>query len=234
MEDLASRTYLLHPASYSAEVFPSVPKEGVQVTFDRKRALSREDVSFLTWDHPMATGAIDKVLSSTIGSASCGLIRGTGGPGLLLELIFVLETSGKQRIDIDRFLADTPLRIVVDHTGKEVTANYSVAMLNKNVVPGRIEPLLENEVFVDTLLPNMISSATEIAEELGEQEISKGLARMNQKLDHEINRLTALQKKNKDIRADEIQAAIEERNTLSSLIKKARVRLDAVQLIRKE
>ncbi|MFT4855780.1 MAG: ATP-dependent helicase HepA [Planctomycetota bacterium] len=234
MEDLASRTYLLHPASYSAEVFPSVPKEGVQVTFDRKRALSREDVSFLTWDHPMATGAIDKVLSSTIGSASCGLIRGTGGAGLLLELIFVLETAGKQRIDIDRFLADTPLRIVVDHTGKEVTANYSVAMLNKNVVPGRIEPLLENEVFVDTLLPNMISSATEIAEELGEQEISKGLARMNQKLDHEINRLTALQKKNKDIRADEIQAAIEERNTLSSLIKKARVRLDAVQLIRKE
>ncbi len=234
MEDLASRTYLLHPASYSAEVFPSVPKEGVQVTFDRKRALSREDVSFLTWDHPMATGAIDKVLSSTIGSASCGLIRGTGGPGLLLELIFVLETAGKQRIDIDRFLADTPLRIVVDHTGKEVTENYSVAMLNKIVVPGRIDPLLENEVFVDTLLPNMISSATEIAEELGELEISKGLARMNQKLDHEINRLTALQKKNKDIRADEIQAAIEERNTLTSLIKKARIRLDAVQLIRKE
>jgi ATP-dependent helicase HepA len=234
MEDLAARTYLLHPASFSAEVFPSIPREGIQVTFDRKRALSREDVSFLTWDHPMATGAIDKVLSSTIGSASCGLIRGTGGPGLLLELIFVLETAGKQRIDIDRFLADTPLRIVVDHTGKEVTDNYSIAMLNKSIVPSRIDSLLENEVFVDTMLPNMILSATEIAEELGAQEISKGLDRMKRTLDHEINRLTALQKKNKDIRTDEIQAAIAERNSLAALINKARVRLDAVQLIRKE
>ncbi|REG79615.1 hypothetical protein [Algoriphagus antarcticus] len=53
---------------------------------------------------------------------------------------------------------------------------------------------------------------------------------MKHTLAHEINRLTALQKKNKDIRPDEIQAAVEERNALSVLIKKARVRLDAVQL----
>src|SRR5690606_31765964 len=97
MEDLAARTYLLHPASFSASVFPAIPREGVQVTFDRQRALSREDVAFVTWDHPMATGAIDKVLSSTLGTASCGLIRKSGKPGLVLELIFVLETSGKQR-----------------------------------------------------------------------------------------------------------------------------------------
>lgn len=234
MEDLASRTYLLHPASFSAEVFPSIPKEGVQVTFDRQRALSREDVSFLTWDHPMATGAIDKVLSSKLGTASCGLIRGSGKPGLVLELIFVLETGGKQRIDIDRFLPHTPLRIVVDHDGEDVTENYSVSLLNKNVVPGKIDPLLENDLFVETMLPEMISSATEIAEELAEQEILKGLQRMKATLDHEINRLTSLQEKNKDIRPTEIKAAIEERNTLFSLIKKARSRLDAVQLIRKE
>jgi ATP-dependent helicase HepA len=234
MEDLAARTYLLHPASFSASVFPAIPREGVQVTFDRQRALNREDVSFITWDHPMATGAIDRMLSSTIGTASCGLIRGSGKPGLVLELIFVLETSGKQRIDIDRFLPHTPLRIVVDHTGEEVTDSYSVAMLNKSVVLGKIDSLLDNDVFVETMLPDMISSATEIAEKMGEQEIEKGLERMKRTLDHEINRLTALQKKNKDIRPDEIQAAVEERNTLSTLIKKARVRLDAVQLIRKE
>ncbi|GAA0880682.1 RNA polymerase-associated protein RapA [Algoriphagus jejuensis] len=234
MEDLAARTYLLHPASFSAEVFPAIPKEGVQATFDRQRALSREDVSFLTWDHPMATGAIDKVLSSSLGTASCGLIRGTGKPGLLLELIFVLETSGKQRVDIDRFLPHTPLRIVVDHTGEEVTDSYAVAMLNKSIVPDKIDPLLGNDHFVDRMLPDMISSATEIAEEMAEQEIEKGLERMKRTLDHEINRLTTLQKKNKDIRADEIQAAIEDRTTLSALIRKARVRLDAVQVIRKE
>jgi ATP-dependent helicase HepA len=225
---------LLHPASYSASVFPSIPKEGVQVTFDRTRALSREDVSFLTWDHPMATGAIDKVLSSNLGTACCGLIRKSGKPGLFLELIFVLETAGKQFIDVDRFLSHTPLRVVVDHEGEDVTESFSVAMLNKSIVPGNIDPLLESDLFVEKMLPEMISSATEIAEEMGEQEIEKGLDRMKRTLNHEINRLTALQKKNQDIRADEIQAAIEERNTLFSLIKKARIRLDAVQLIRME
>jgi ATP-dependent helicase HepA len=48
------------------------------------------------------------------------------------------------------------------------------------------------------MLPDMISSAMEIAEEMGEQEIEKGLERMKRTLDHEINRLTALQKKNKE------------------------------------
>jgi len=173
------------------------------------------------------------MLSSTIGTASCGLIRGSVKPGLLLELIFVLETSGEQRMDIDRFLPHTPLRIVVDHTGEEMTGSYSVAMLNKSVVLGKMDSLLDNGAFVETMLPDMISSATEIAEEMGEQEIEKGLERMKRTLDLEINRLTALQKKNKDIRPDQIQAAVEERNTLSALIQKARVRLDAVQLIRK-
>lgn len=234
MEDLAARTYLLHTASFSSEMFPSIPKEGLQVTFDRKRALSREDMSFLTWDHPLATGAIDKVLSSGHGSASFGLLRGAASPGLLMELIFVLETAGKKSIAIDRFLPDTPLRIVIDHTGDEVTEDYPIALLNKGIIPAKIDPLLENDLFVESILPNMISSATAIAEELGQQEINMGLSRMNDTLNHEINRLTSLQEKNPDIRSEEIQVAIEERDSLSQLIQQARVRLDAVQLIRKE
>lgn len=242
MEDLAPRSYLLHPASVNAGVFPTIPQEGIQVTFDRKRAISREDVSFLSWDHPMATGAVDMVLSSTMGSASCGVIRidsaqskqDTGKPALLLELLFVLETAGKESIDIDRFLPHIPLRIIVDHTGKEVTDSYSIEMLNKNLIQDNIDSLLENDAFVDTLLPNMISTATKIATALAEKEIAKGLQRMKLTLNHEIDRLTALQKTNKDIRPDEIQKAMDERTTLSTIINKARVRLDALQLIRKE
>lgn len=42
MEDLAPRTYLLHPASFNAEVFPSIPQEGIQVTFDRNGHLAEK------------------------------------------------------------------------------------------------------------------------------------------------------------------------------------------------
>lgn len=234
MEDSASRTYLLHPASFSSQAFPSIPQEGIQITFDRKRAISRDDISFLSWEHPMATGAIDMVLSSTFGNASYGILQGAGNSALLLELIFVLETAGKQGIAIDRFLPHTPIRIIIDHTGKEVTEEYSVEMINKNIMPSSLDALLDNDAFSDTILPKMISSAKKIGQEMGDKAIAKGLQRMTLKLNHEIDRLIVLQKKNKYIRPEEIQTAIEERDALSVLIKNARIRLDALQLIRKE
>jgi len=234
MEDLAARTYFLQPASVIAEAFPSIPSEGIPVTFDRKRALSREDISFLSWDHPMATGSIDLVLSSGIGSASFGVLRGTNSPGVLLEFLFVLETTSEQSIYIDRFLPNTPIRIVVDHTGKEVTDRYSVETFDKKLTPGSIDTLLDNDTIVETILPNMISAALKIAEERGTKEIAKGLQRMNLTLNHEIDRLKILQKKNKNIRPEEIQIALNEQQTLATLIKNARVRMDAIQLILKE
>jgi len=234
MEDLAARTYFLQPASVIAEAFPSIPSEGIPVTFDRKRALSREDISFLSWDHPMATGSIDLVLSSGIGSASFGVLRGTNSPGVLLEFLFVLETTSEQSIYIDRFLPNTPIRIVVDHTGKEVTDRYSVETFDKKLTPGSIDTLLDNDTIVETILPNMISAAIKIAEERGTKEIAKGLQRMNLTLNHEIDRLKILQKKNKNIRPEEIQIALNEQQTLATLIKNARVRMDAIQLILKE
>ena len=234
MEDLAARTYFLQPASVIAESFPSIPSEGIPVTFDRKRALSREDIGFLTWDHPMAIGSIDMVLSTGTGSASYGILHGTNSPGVLLEFLFVLETTSEQSIYVDRFLPNTPLRIVVDHTGKEVTDRYSVETFDNKLASGSIDVLLENDMIVETILPDMISSATQIAEKQGAKEIAKGLQRMNLTLNHEIDRLKTLQKKNKNIRPEEIQIALTEQLTLATLIKNARVRMDAIQLIIKE
>ena len=182
----------------------------------------------------MATGSIDLILSSGTGSASFGVLRDTNSPGILIEILFVLETTSEQSIYVDRFLPNTPLRIVVDHTGKEVTESYSVETFNKKLIPGSIETLLDNEMFVETILPNMISAATKVAEEQSAKERTKGLKRMNLTLNHEIDRLRILQEKNKNIRPEEIQTALTEQITLASLIKNARVRMDAIQLILKE
>ena len=234
MEDLAPRTYFLHPASEASEVFPSLPREGMGVTFDRKRALSREDIGFLSWDHPLTTGSIDMVLGSGLGSASFAVLRGTNSPGLLLEALFVLETSPAPGLFADRFLPHTPLRVVVDHLGQEVTDSYPIETLDKKLIPGKIDALLDNEMLTETILPQMIASASEIVEQQRNRETALGLERMNRSLDHEIARLKNLQKKNKNIRAEEIQIALDEQSKLTSLIKEARLRMDALQLIRKE
>ena len=233
MEDLAPRTYLLHPPRKNAEAFPSIPDEGISVTFERKKALSREDISFLSWDHPMAIGAIDMVLGSGTGAASFGILRGSGMPGILLEVLFVLETAGGQNSDVDRFLPNTPLRVVVDHTGDEVTELYPADEIDNRLISGRMDDLLANETFVEVLIPNMVSAANKFAEDLAELEIARGLRRMNLTMNHEIDRLHSLKGKNSHIRPDEIRLANEQQERLKELIMAARIRLDAVQLIQK-
>jgi len=232
MEDLAPRTYLLHPANANRETFPSIPDEGASVTFDRKRALSREDVGFISWDHPMVTGAIDMVLSSGSGAASVAVYKGTSDPGIFLEVIFVLETAEKKGINVDRFLPTTPLRILVNHSGKEITEDYPADLMSKQLIPGHIDDLIENELLVETIIPNMIQTAAELNEQRKTEKVKSGLALMSQTLDHEIGRLAALHKRNNAIRPDEVRTALEEKELLTTLISEARIRMDSLQLIR--
>ena len=77
----------------------------------------------------------------------------------------------------------------------------------------------------------MISAAKSIAVAQRKKEIAKGLQRMNLTLNHEIDRLKILHQKNKNIRPEEIQIALDEQVTLATLIQTAQVRMDAIQLI---
>lgn len=232
MEDLAPRTYLLHPGVTNGEVFPAIPDTGIAITFDRKRALIREDLSFISWDHPMVTGALDMMLSLGTGAASFGVLKGTTKKGILLEVNFILESTGKNGANVDRFLPATPLRVVVNYTCDEVTEEYPIELFHQKLIPGRIDDLIENETLVDIIFPEMVKTATEIAEQLKLEEIDGGLAYMNQTLDHEINRLAYLHKQNKNIRTDEVRIAIKEKMALTTLIENAQIRIDSLQLIR--
>jgi ATP-dependent helicase HepA len=148
-------------------------------------------------------------------------------------VLFVLETAGAQGKGVDRFLPHTPLRMVVDHSGADVTHIYNVETLDQQLRPGQVDDLLENESFVESILPGMLAAATTIAEACAAAEIARGLGRMEATMDAEIDRLKALQQKNNHIRPAEIEIAVAERASLDNLIRNARIRLDALQLIRK-
>ena len=111
-------------------------------------------------------------------------------------------------LETDRFLPNTLIRIVVDHLGNDVTDQYSVETLDKKMIPGQMDALLDNQTLMETTLPNMISAATKMVEEQSTKEIKNGLQRMNLTLNHEIDRLKILQQKNKNIRPAEIQTAL--------------------------
>jgi ATP-dependent helicase HepA len=103
VEELGSRSYLLLPGHLITDAFPALPPEGLSVTFDRTRAASREDLGFMSWDHPIVRGALDLLLGGEFGNAAFGIWRGAG-EGLLLEIHAVVEAVAPAALHIDRFL----------------------------------------------------------------------------------------------------------------------------------
>jgi len=59
-DDLGENSIVITPTgTMLVPDFPGLKEEGVTVTFDRQLALAREELEFLTWDHPMIRQGID-------------------------------------------------------------------------------------------------------------------------------------------------------------------------------
>src|ERR1019366_5710502 len=120
----APHTWQLNSQGIITDSFPAMPAEGLIATCDRRRAVSREDAGFLTWDHPMVTGAMDLLLGAETGNCAFAVLPTTNDRTMLLELIFVLEAIAAPHLHADRFLPPTPVRVVVSHKLVNVTEAY--------------------------------------------------------------------------------------------------------------
>jgi len=136
VEEIGFRTYRLGAAGALVDSFPGLPAGGFTITSDRDRALQREDIQFLTWDHPLVTGALDLILSSEKGNCSVVRTRDAAGSGVELEAIYVLECVAPGALHIDRFLPPTPIRVRVDQRAGEALPQLiqrSLEMANRDV-----------------------------------------------------------------------------------------------------
>jgi ATP-dependent helicase HepA len=229
VEDLGNRSYLLRPGNLITEALPSLPETGMSGTFSREWALSREDLGFLTRDHPLVRGALDLLLGSESGNAAFGLWKAPGNEAVLLEIYAVVECVAPESLHTDRFLPATPVRIVVDHALNDQSGDsaYAAARLEK----GDIMRLLDKAVIKKKILPAMLEKALELAEERMLSIAESARAVMMAQLQDEIERLEDLRAINDHVRQNEIDAAKQEKSELESALASARIRLDAVRLI---
>lgn len=110
---------------------PGLGEDGITATYDRSTALYREDVLFLTWEHPIIIESMSVLLSSEIGKASLGTFSHKGVPAgtFLLEAIFRVECLAPRYLQAGQFLDYMPLRMLVTKDGKEVGNKLSAAYL---------------------------------------------------------------------------------------------------------
>ncbi|HEC72828.1 MAG TPA: RNA polymerase-associated protein RapA, partial [Methylophaga aminisulfidivorans] len=212
--------------------FPGLPEDGLTATYKRRRALSREDMAFLTWEHPMVSGALDLVLSSELGnSAFCTLVTDDIKAGtLLLEAIFVMKTVAERDLQIQRYIADSHLRVLVDERGKQYQSIFEED--NFNQLAGRIPRATAQELIrharqpIETLVTRAKTAVEDVEAELKQQ----AMQAMNTELAQEQERLMALAKVNPNIRQQELDYLSQLQTRLQEGILAASLSLDAIRV----
>jgi ATP-dependent helicase HepA len=229
LEPLSPRRWFLRPDTLKSEAFPSLPAEGMTVTFDRARALEREHEGFMTPDHPLVRAALDELLGSSSGNASFGVWKCAGPKQLFLECIMVAECVAPAALAHVRYLPQTPIRVMVDQRGMDYTDDeaFSQATLRK----GSPAALLGQDTLKRKIMPMMLERARDIAGAQCAALADAALSRMERELAGEILRLQQLAAVNDHIDPAEFHLLEMRRDDLRKALGNPRVRLDAVRLI---
>jgi ATP-dependent helicase HepA len=231
IEELAPHTWQLNPLGITTDSFPALPAEGVIATCDRRRALSREDVAFLTWDHPMVTGAMELLLAAETGNCSFAILPAPNDRTLILEFVFILETIAAPRLQADRFLPPTPIHLMISHKGLEVSESFTDPAWEQKLMKGAPYKLIENADINRRVIPAMFNKAQELAERNASVLRESAMKKMHQLLAPEIQRLQTLARVNDHIRPQEISLAQAQHSELAAVLQESRLRLDCLRLI---
>ncbi len=226
-------SFILSPGNHMLhDQFPGLPEDGLTATFKRHRALVREDMTFLTWEHPMVQGSLDMVINSDFGNtAFCTLNNTQIKPGtLLLEAVFKLHCTAPKNIQITRYLSDSYLRIVIDEKGKDYSDILPERTFNQEV--GRIPTITKQELVKHTRdnIATLIKQATDRAQQQEAGIIASSLERVRALLEPEEQRLHALAKINPAIRPEELEHLVQKKQLLNQLIAQAGFTLDAIRV----
>lgn len=235
VDDVDPRTYRLSPGQLFTDSFPCLPDEGTTITFERSKALGREDIGFLTWDHPMVRGAMDLMLSMEQGNSAMVVWEAaeTDAPPLLIEAIYVLESVAPAQLHVDRFLPPTPVRVLVNLSGEDCREQYAQSYIDRHTRDEEAFRIQQNPELLQALVPQMLSAAREIARAEKSKLLERAMQEAHARLDGEARRLKELQKVNRNVSVEEVRLAEQVVEDVTRPIAKARLRLDAVRLILK-
>lgn len=213
--------------------FPSLSEDGTTVTGNRQLALAREELQFLTWEHPLVTAAIDLVLSSETGNASISVISHNDlkAGQFLLECLFIVECSAPAELQIGRFLPATPVRVLINQQQQDLTETIEHSSLletGKKFDKQQIIAFLNNQKHPITKL--LVAAELKAKADM-QQLIDKATNTMLESLSAEIKRLVRLKKVNPTIKTEEIEQLKDMTMLAHENIQAAHLRLDAVRFI---
>ncbi len=229
----SEHSFVAHPSDHMhSQHFPGLPDEGITATYSRQQALSREDMHFLTWEHPMVSGVMDMVLNSERGNTTvCTMKLPPLKPGsLLVEALFSVHHSAPRFLQLQRFLDNSYLRLVTDNQLRalqNVVKDEHFRKLEQRLKGATAKQLVEH---ARNEIERIASHLEKQAEAERQQLIDTARDNINRYYEGELSRLRALADVNPNIRGDEI-AFLEELQQVSlTSLEHAQIQLHAIKV----
>jgi ATP-dependent helicase HepA len=230
MDPFDTGVYRLAPDHRYADPLPGFRPSGLTVTTDRTLALAREDLDFLTADHPLVVGAMDHFLGTGKGGAAFTCLPAGKQKKMLLEMLFVVEAAAPSNTAPHAFLPPTPLYVVVDHDGREDLKSLSDKAVHRlsdgpDSLWHKILPA------VSPMIPRVVEKGRQLARKKAKPIIDTARETARQTMGETVSRLESLCRVNPAVTQQMITDAKKSRDAALTAIATARVRLDALRLV---
>ncbi len=232
-EHHTANSVVLRPGEHmTGHSFPALPEDGLTATYQRDLALTREDFHYLTWEHPMVTGAMDMVLSGEFGNTAFCTIKlpPYKAGSILLEAVFTTSCPAPPGLQLQRYLPLTMSRIVVDSKGNNLSELLTEKHFNKLGQRVRRHAAQDFIRHTRAKIVAMIQQAEQLASNQEVSIIEAAKARMLKLQESELQRLRALSEVNPNIRQEEIDHLAAETDELQHYLASAQLKLEAVRL----
>ncbi len=227
-------SHVIRPGDHMyGDTFPGLKPEGMTITLDRDTALANEDMQFISWEHPLVTGAMDRVLGNELGNTAVAAIHyPVAKPGtLLIECLYTLESSASEHLQSSRYLPPTSVRVIIDQNGNDHDAALSHEAISqaRESVPAETAARIIRS-YTGTLRAMLDSSEQRVRQQTPGI-VAAAHTRIQQTLLGEINRLEALRRVNPNVRDAEIHFLETQWKALTEALEAAHLRLDALRVL---
>jgi ATP-dependent helicase HepA len=213
--------------------FPGLPESGLTITYQREQALSREDIQFMTWEHPLVRGAQDLIAQTEFGNtAFCTLKLPPLKPGnLMLEALYVLYCPAPAELQLFRHMPQSLLRVLMDNNGKDLNGVLSIDQLSKllqKIPRNNAQELVRH---ARPALLDMLQKAEEKAAPQQASLIAQAQALVTTEITNELARMKALAEVNPNVRQSEIDYLAQRLVDSKHYLSQAKLKLDSLRVI---
>lgn len=230
-EELAEKGLLRIKAGdlMTVDSFPGLGHDrAFLATWDRDLALVREDVEFLSADHPLVEGSLAMALDQDQGRASAALWNGAPEKGVLVQMLYLMQGIGPAELELARYLPLEPLSIHLDARGRD---RADLVPPEHSMVGVGAEGAASLVAVLEPHLANWLARAEQLAAERAAPMKAAALSSARETLDSELDRLEELARVNPTVRPAELEGQRQRREQILEALEESRPTLEAIRVI---